>query len=74
MRGMFKWVCLDCKAETFFRRHELIRAARPKCSACGSIALEPSKASEARKRLLTAETERVERDLLIEKHQRGEGV
>lgn len=53
-RGQFKWKCLDCKAETFFERRELIRAARPKCSACGSVAIEPV-TREAKQRLAVAD-------------------
>lgn len=65
--GQFKWVCLDCKAETWLERRELIRAARPRCSACGSISLEPSKSSEAKSRLRLAATEKAERDVTFER-------
>ena len=46
-RGCYKYVCLDCKAETWFERRERIRAAGLKCSACGSRFVEPSASSDA---------------------------
>lgn len=58
MRGRFKWVCLDCKAENWIPSKELIRAFRPRCSGCGSTWLEPSKASEAKDRLTLGQTAR----------------
>lgn len=64
-RGQFKWKCLDCKAETFFERRELIRAARPKCPACGSLAIEPV-TREAKSRLAVADIAKREQDEEIE--------
>jgi ribosomal protein S27E len=40
-KNRFKFRCLDCKAETIIAKIELSRASRPRCAACGSIALEP---------------------------------
>lgn len=36
-----KHMCMDCKNIVRVPRHEQWRAARPKCSACGSSRLEP---------------------------------
>ena len=65
-RGEFKWICGNCKAESFFERRELIRAARPKCPACGSLFLTPA-TKEASKRLALSDIARREQHEEIER-------
>ncbi len=40
-RGKFKYRCADCGAESFYERKEFDRAARPRCTGCGSTRLDP---------------------------------
>ena len=41
-RGSILHVCVDCSKKTFFSKRELDRAAKIRCSACGSGRLEVS--------------------------------
>ena len=66
-RGCYKYVCLDCKAETYFQRHERIRAAGLKCAACGSRFVEPSKASDAWTQLPAKQDAKREHDADVER-------
>ena len=63
-RNRFKFICGDCGAATFFTAAERTSRFLPRCSACGSARLEPSRASEARTRLPMAEDERREARIL----------
>ena len=40
-RNVFKYRCLDCKAEEMIWRGSMVRVTREKCSSCGSLYLEP---------------------------------
>jgi len=51
-RGEFKYICLECKAGTYFTRNERTSAAGMRCGSCGSRALMPCRGSEAKKRML----------------------
>lgn len=57
-RGKHKYVCDECKAESWHHWIELNRAARPKCPACGSSRIEPCTAA-ARDAAVLAQTARV---------------
>jgi DNA-directed RNA polymerase subunit RPC12/RpoP len=41
LHGRRKYRCTDCSAEEFVHKRELSRAARLRCSSCGSTRLEP---------------------------------
>lgn len=49
MKNRFKYLCADCKAESWHFKHEFIRASRPHCPGCGSTFLDPV-TKEARER------------------------
>ena len=63
MRGRYKYVCAECRAETFISRQERTRARHPRCSACGSLSIDPSHASQAREVLGKADDEKDERQV-----------
>lgn len=65
MKGRFKYVCLECNAETWFAPYERTRAAGMRCSACGCRQLAPSKESVARERIATSNAEAAEQEVRI---------
>ena len=63
-KGQRKFICLDCEEATYFRSTERGSRFRYRCRWCGSLALAPSRESEARyeiidenRRLVMAESE-----------------
>jgi len=57
-RNRFKYICSECGAMRFITRIERNSRFRPRCTSCGSAALDPSPASIGPERLAVAETER----------------
>ncbi len=56
-KNTFKYVCSDCGAATWLSARQRLRRAIPRCGACGSTRLDPSRCSDAKVRLRLAEKE-----------------
>ena len=50
-KGKRKFICLECGDATYFRSSERSSRFRYRCRWCGSLALEPSKDSMAKKEI-----------------------
>ena len=71
-KGAYKYVCEECNYETWFGPHERRRSAVLRCTGCGSIRINPSKRSRAKKDLTRHEMERqVRRERIAEKTNTG---
>jgi hypothetical protein len=55
LRGQRKFICGECHQATFFKLYEINKAARIRCSACGSARLEHSPESKGRDELARAQ-------------------
>jgi len=69
MRNRFKYICRDCGSATWLSAPQRNRRHIPRCAACGSSWLDPSKRSEAKERVPLANDESVIQRRLREEQQ-----
>ena len=54
MKGRFKYICEDCKAENWLTKKDRQSKFRPRCIECGSTWLESSKGSQGKDKITNA--------------------